>query len=65
MRTDAVIKTEGFQALRRRLDKVEAERFIALLKREGFDYTQWRKPLWEDISVRELSRRAMEKYGRE
>lgn len=37
-----------------------AERFIVLITREPFDYTKWRENnLNEDISVRELSQKAM------
>jgi hypothetical protein len=60
MRTDTLIKREGFKALFEKLDIVEAERFIALIKREDFDYTEWRKDLWEDMTVEELSSKAME-----
>jgi len=59
VRTDAVIKSEGFRALFEKMDAVEVERFILLLKRERFDYTLWRQSLWEDMTVEELSRRAM------
>ena len=59
MRTDTLIKREGFKALFEKLDIVEAERFIALIKREDFDYTEWRKYLWEDMTVEELSSKAM------
>jgi len=27
--------------------------------REPFDYTEWRKDLWEDLSVREITQSAM------
>lgn len=60
MRTDTLIKKDGFDALFEKLDLVETERFIALIKRENFDYTQWRQNLWEDMSVDELSSKAME-----
>lgn len=60
MRTDTLIKRDGFKALFEKLDIVEAERFIALIKREDFDYTEWRKDLWEDMTVEELSSKAME-----
>ncbi|PKL18237.1 MAG: hypothetical protein CVV49_07205, partial [Spirochaetae bacterium HGW-Spirochaetae-5] len=53
-------KRDGFKALFEKLDIVEAERFIALIKREDFDYTKWRKDLWEDMTVDELSSKAME-----
>ncbi len=59
MRNDSVIKHEGFNALTNKLDIVEVERFITILIRERFDYTEWRKTLWEDLSVEELSERAM------
>lgn len=64
MRTDSIIKTEGFQALSAKLDIVEIERFIALIKRGEFNYTEWRKMLWEDLSVEELSARASEFWNK-
>lgn len=61
MRTDSVIRLEGMSALREKLGKVDAERFISLVLREPFDYTKWRDCInRDDISVRELSRQAME-----
>ena len=60
MRTDLEIQEDGFRALKEHLGPVEAERFITLILRQPFDYTEWRKNLWPDISVRELSRMAME-----
>ena len=64
MRNDAIIKHEGFSALINKLDIVEIERFITLLNRKGFDYTEWRKQLWENLSVEELSERA-DKYSKQ
>jgi len=60
MRADPVIQHEGFNALMNKLNIVEIERFIVILNRGHFDYTLWRKNLWEDKSVEELSDRAME-----
>ncbi len=54
MRTDSVIMHEGMKALRARLDIVETEKFISLILREDFDYTQWQKDLWKDKSVDEI-----------
>jgi hypothetical protein len=59
MVTDTELRLEGMTVLLERLGIVEAERFISLLQREKFDYTQWRKGLWEGKSVRELSTAAM------
>ncbi len=41
MRTDSIIMYEGMQALREKLDIVETEKFIRLILRENFDYTEW------------------------
>ncbi len=51
MRTDSIIMYEGMQALREKLDIVEAEKFISLILRENFDYTEWQQDLWKDKTV--------------
>ena len=63
MRTDTIVKTDGMKLLLNGLGKVDAERFVALIIREPFDYTNWRSNLQnENVSLRELSRLAMEEY---
>ncbi len=59
MRTDSIIKQEGFSALSEKLDIVEVERFFMLINKEKFDYTKWRKSLFEDLSIEDYSRQAM------
>ena len=59
MISDAEIKIKGIQVLARHLGDVEAERFIALIQREPFDYTKWRQGLDEGLSIEEISRKAM------
>jgi hypothetical protein len=59
MKVDAEVKTLGFHGLSRHLGLVEAERFIALVQREKFDYTQWRQTLFAELSGEEISRQAM------
>lgn len=60
MKTDTLIRNEGMDALIAKLGYVDAERFIMLVSREPFDYTEWRqKYLEDDISIRELSKAAM------
>ncbi|MDL2275307.1 hypothetical protein LJC22_04170 [Desulfosarcina sp. OttesenSCG-928-G10] len=51
MRSDAVLKDEGMRILSEQLGLVEAERFIALMRREPFDYTQWRQELYKDVPL--------------
>ncbi len=58
MKTDAMIIKEGFQALKEKLGQVDFERFIVLINREKFDYTKWRKDLFEDMPLEELAQKA-------
>ena len=59
MITDTEIKLKGFKALASSLGHVGAEKFVALIQREPFDYTKWQRDLWENQSVEEISRKAM------
>ncbi len=59
MITDAEIKSKGLQLLAKHLGDIEAEKFIALIQREPFDYTKWRQGLDEDLSIEEISQKAM------
>ena len=59
MISDSEIKKKGMEALIKELGELEAERFITLITREPFDYTEWQKDLWKDKSVTELSKEAM------
>jgi hypothetical protein len=59
MITDSEIKTTGFRALVAALGDVQAEKFIALIQREPFDYTRWQRTLWPDKSIEEISQAAM------
>jgi hypothetical protein len=58
--TDTEIRLNGITALIASLGEVQAERFISLILREPFDYTQWQRKLWEDTGLEALSRMAME-----
>ena len=58
--TNAILSA-GMEALITKLGIVEAERFIAIIIREPFDYTEWRKEnLFKDMTVEEISKEAME-----
>lgn len=59
MMTDTEIKSKGLQILTKHLGDIEAEKFIALIQREPFDYTKWRQGLDEDLSIEEISQKAM------
>ena len=60
MMTDTEIRTKGVQILAQYLDDIEMERFIVLIQREPFDYTQWRQNLEADDSIEDISRKAMQ-----
>ena len=51
---------EQILADKQHLGDVEAERFIALIQREPFDYTKWRQGLDEDLTIEAISQKAME-----
>ena len=51
MRSNTVLKDEGMRVLAEQLGLVEAERFIALMRREPFDYTQWRQGIFKDVPL--------------
>jgi hypothetical protein len=59
MRTETEITFDGMQVLVDKLGMVEAEKFIAIIHTESFDYTQWRERLWTNKTVEELSHEAM------
>ena len=57
--TDTEIKLQGMEALITALGEVQAEKFIALIMRDPFDYTEWQRKLWADKSVEEISNMGM------
>ena len=63
MITDTEIKITGFQILAKKMGNVEAERFIALIQREPFDYTKWHQNIDEDLTIEEISSKAMKLRG--
>ena len=54
MRTDTEIRSLGFQVLFKYMDIIEAEKFISIINREKFDYTEWRQTLFEDMTIEDI-----------
>ena len=54
--TDVVLKRRGLDVLSESLGLVDAERFISLILREPFDYTEWQRDLYKDMSLDEFYR---------
>jgi len=54
----------GMQVLIEQLGNVYAEKFISLILREPFDYTEWRRDnLFTGMTVEEISRKAMDSHN--
>jgi hypothetical protein len=58
MKTDAEIRLQGMQALIGSLGLVEAERFLMVVSRDRFDYTEWRRHGLPCIDLADLAREA-------
>ena len=54
MIADTVLKRKGFDALSKNLGLVDTERFISLILREPFNYTEWQHNLYNDVSLDEF-----------
>jgi len=54
MRTDNIVRVEAMNALIIALGAVDAERFISMVKRDTFDYTEWQQKLWDGLSIEEI-----------
>ena len=61
MRADNVLRLDAMNLLVKGLGEVEAERFIYLIKRERFDYTEWQRDLWNDKTIDEIFTLASER----
>jgi hypothetical protein len=60
---DTVLMKTGMQVLIERLGNIEAEKFISLILREPFDYTEWRREnLFVGMTIEEISSEAMKLY---
>jgi len=60
MRTDNVVCVEAMEILVAKLGAIDTERFISIVKRDTFDYTEWQRGLWEDKSIEEIHALATE-----
>ena len=60
--SDHEILNKGMALLIEQMGIVNAEKFITLINQEKFDYTKWRKDLFKDMTIQEISREAMEHH---
>ena len=59
MLTDIEIRKKGLRVLIDALGNVNAEKFISLIIKEPFDYTEWQSALWSEQSINQISESAM------
>ena len=50
----------GFACLVEKLGIVDAERFVAMIKRDNFDYTIWRREYFDKMDLEQISTEAVE-----
>ena len=63
MKNETALKVEAMDILAEKLGLVDAERFIDIIKKDNFDYTQWRKTLWNDKTLTQIYEEAEEAYN--
>lgn len=51
MPSDTLIRNRGMKVLSEHLGIVDAEKFIALLRRDTFDYTEWHQGLFDGMPL--------------
>lgn len=62
--SDNELRIKGFTLLSNAFGDVEAERFVMLMNREPFDYTEWRREnLFQGETVDSLMDAAEARYG--
>ena len=52
--------SRGMRGLRELLGSVDAEEFIALVKSEQFDYTEWQRKHFDEKTPEQISKEARE-----
>ena len=60
MQSSTLLKNTGMRILAEQLGPVDAERFITLMIREPFDYTEWQRDLYKDVALDDFLKQAMD-----
>ena len=60
MRTDNIVRVDAINVLLANLGELDTERFIAMMKRDTFDYTEWQRDLFKGKSIEEIHAMATE-----
>jgi len=57
--SDNELTTRAMNLLKAEFGPVDAERFVYIMTRDGFDYTEWQKDLFKGETVRSLGKKMM------
>ena len=57
--SDNELTMRGMNLLKEEFGPVDAERFVYVMTRDGFDYTEWHKDLFKGETVRSLGEKIM------
>ena len=57
--SDNELTMRGLNLLKAEFGPVDAERFVYVMTRDGFDYTEWQKDLFKGETVRSLGEKIM------
>ena len=60
MSSTADIMCRGMECLKDGLGEIEAEMFVSILLREKFDYTKWHHTAFDNMTLEELNKAAVE-----
>jgi hypothetical protein len=60
MQSETTLRTKAMEVLVDNLGIVDAERFISIIKRDKFDYTEWQRDLYKNESIEEIYNKAVE-----
>ena len=58
MRTEAELRMQGMQALITAMGLVEAERFLAAVSKDRFNYTEWRRRGLPELTIDAIAQQA-------
>ena len=59
MKSETVLRLEAMNLLVENLGLVDGERFVDLIKRDNFNYTEWQRNLWKGKSIDEINEMAI------
>jgi len=60
MKSEMALRNEAMNILVKKLGLFDAERFIATIKKDKFDYTEWRRDLYSNQTIEEIYSKAAE-----